>query len=200
MADSMYPIEPSGFVQSMIAELIMGPHDPKHGRGGGNADRGWQTDGWVRWLEGLRGNYQRRMQTMCSILDEGKDLVKAGRRKSISDEWSVVDKGPPLRLRLAPRRHVRLDPHELRIAPSLEKDHAAEAGTGPLDPSNHAQVPRARGARRALCSDRSDQGGEELGVLPDMLRRGRRTRGGEDESSVRGRRAALLEDQEFGGH
>ena len=27
--------QPSGFVQSVIAELIMGPHDPKHGRGGG---------------------------------------------------------------------------------------------------------------------------------------------------------------------
>jgi len=48
----------------------------------------------VRWLEGLRGNYERRMQTMCTILDEGKELVKSGRRKSIPDEWSIVDKIP----------------------------------------------------------------------------------------------------------
>lgn len=85
--------QPSGFVQSMIAELIMGPHN-KHSRGGGRNDVGWQTDGWVRWLEGLRGNYERRMQTMCDILDKGASLVKSGRRKSISAEWSIVDKVP----------------------------------------------------------------------------------------------------------
>ena len=51
-------------------------------------------DGWVRWLEGLRGNYERRMQTMCRILDDGKRLVKSGRRQSISEEWSVVETVP----------------------------------------------------------------------------------------------------------
>ena len=82
--------QPSGFVQSMIAQMIIGPHDP-NGRGGGKDDAGWKTDGWVRWLEGLRGNYERRMQTMCSILESGKQLVKTGRRQSMSEEWSVVN-------------------------------------------------------------------------------------------------------------
>ncbi|MCJ1475738.1 hypothetical protein MMC13_004402 [Lambiella insularis] len=85
--------QPSGFVQSMIAELIMGPqasHDD--GRGGARDGKGWKMDGWVRWLEGLRGNYERRMQTMCSVLEDGKYLVKSGRRQSISNEWSVVEK------------------------------------------------------------------------------------------------------------
>ena len=86
--------QPSGFVQSMIAELIIGPHDPKHGRDGGESAGGWQMDGWVRWLEGLRGNYERRMQTMCSILEDGKELVKSGTVRSLDDEWSVVDKVP----------------------------------------------------------------------------------------------------------
>lgn len=85
--------QPSGFVQSMIAEMIMGPQN-RNGRGGGKDDLGWKTDGWVRWLEGLRGNYERRMQTMCKIFDEGKQLVKIGRRQSMSDEWSVVDTAP----------------------------------------------------------------------------------------------------------
>ncbi|KAL8724694.1 MAG: hypothetical protein Q9166_007805 [cf. Caloplaca sp. 2 TL-2023] len=85
--------QPSGFVQAMIAEMIMGPHNP-NGRGGGKDDRGWKTDGWVRWLEGLRGNYERRMQTMCGILERGKQLVKTGRRQSMSEEWSVVDTIP----------------------------------------------------------------------------------------------------------
>lgn len=88
--------QPSGFVQSMVAELLIGPqgsNDP--GRGGAADGSGWKVDGWVRWLEGLRGNYERRMQTMCDALDKGKELVKAGRRKSFSDdedEWAVVEK------------------------------------------------------------------------------------------------------------
>lgn len=82
--------QPSGFVQSLIAEMIMGPYNP-NGRGGGKDAGGWKTDGWVRWLEGLRGNYERRMRTMCEILDAGKQLIKTGRRQSMSEEWSVVE-------------------------------------------------------------------------------------------------------------
>jgi DNA-binding transcriptional MocR family regulator len=91
--------QPSGFVQSMIAELIMGPHDSSDpGRGGAADGSGWKVDGWVRWLEGLRGNYERRMNTMCEVLDSGKEVVKAGRRHSLKDltesdsEWAVVEK------------------------------------------------------------------------------------------------------------
>lgn len=91
--------QPSGFVQSMIAELLMGPQSASDPGKGGSADgSGWKVDGWVRWLEGLRGNYERRMQTMCDVLDAGRELVKAGRRKSLDaiavdeEEWSVVEK------------------------------------------------------------------------------------------------------------
>ena len=70
--------QPSGFVQSLIAELIMGPHsDDNDGKGGGKSGAGWKADGWVRWLEGLRGNYERRMQTMSEVLEEGKYLVSS---------------------------------------------------------------------------------------------------------------------------
>ncbi|KAK5120816.1 hypothetical protein LTR85_005883 [Meristemomyces frigidus] len=100
--------QPSGFVQSMIAELVLGPdhsglNDPrkasKGGKGGLSDGEGWKADGWVRWLEGLRGNYERRMNQMCHILDDGKYQVKSGRRNSLAaaadepdDEWSVVEK------------------------------------------------------------------------------------------------------------
>jgi len=89
--------QPSGFVQSMIAELILGPQN-QHGRGGGQDDKGWNVDGWVRWLEGLRGNYERRMNTMCTVFEEGRFLVKSVRRKSWinntddDQEGAVVDK------------------------------------------------------------------------------------------------------------
>ncbi|KAF2841285.1 aromatic amino acid aminotransferase 1 [Patellaria atrata CBS 101060] len=95
--------QPSGFVQSMIAELLMGPqgsNDP--GRGGAKDGNGWKVDGWVRWLEGLRGNYERRMNIMADILNEGKYLIKTGRRNSLTamtpsgnsqqeDDWAVVE-------------------------------------------------------------------------------------------------------------
>jgi DNA-binding transcriptional MocR family regulator len=96
--------QPSGFVQAMIAELIMGPPDgPKNGSGGAKDGKGWRFDGWVRWLEGLRGEYQRRMEEMCSILSAGKTIMKSGRRGSLSqlttslnvadnhEEWSVIE-------------------------------------------------------------------------------------------------------------
>lgn len=66
--------QPSGFVQSMIAELIKGPSDDASdpGKGGSKDGSGWKVDGWVRWLEGLRGNYERRMQVMATILEAGR--------------------------------------------------------------------------------------------------------------------------------
>lgn len=95
--------QPSGFVQSMIAELILGPDHSgldkkiKDGRGPLPHGEGWKADGWVRWVEGLRGNYERRMNQMARILDAGKYQVKSGRRNSLAedgeeDEWSVVEK------------------------------------------------------------------------------------------------------------
>lgn len=87
--------QPSGFVQSIVAELVLGP-DHK-----GLAEskklpvvQGWKGDGWVRWLEGLRGNYERRMNILCHVLEDGKHLVKSGRRNSLDsdDEWAVIEK------------------------------------------------------------------------------------------------------------
>lgn len=67
--------QPSGFVQSIVAELLMGPNSEDEKaklKSGEKQALGWKMDGWVRWLEGLRGNYERRMTTMCEILEEGK--------------------------------------------------------------------------------------------------------------------------------
>lgn len=94
--------QPSGFVQAMVAELIIGSQDSDDGsRGGGKDGCGWRVDGWVRWLAGLRGAYERRMQTMCRILEDGKYLYQTSRKSDVgaamlvdlcTGEWNVVDK------------------------------------------------------------------------------------------------------------
>ncbi|KAL4888593.1 pyridoxal phosphate-dependent transferase [Aspergillus ambiguus] len=87
---------PSGFVQAMVAELLLGQQVDDSATRGKGADKGWQMDGWVRWLEGLRGGYERRMQDMCNVLEEGKFIVDPDDAvESAVDEdaaWEIVDR------------------------------------------------------------------------------------------------------------
>ena len=84
--------QPSGFVQLMIAELIMGPQTPSDGGRGGSKDgSGWSMDGWVRWLEGLRGNYERRMQKISSVLEEGKYAITTSTRRRSKSAAATAD-------------------------------------------------------------------------------------------------------------
>jgi DNA-binding transcriptional MocR family regulator len=54
---------------------------------------GWKVDGWVRWLEGLRGSYERRMNRMCSILESGRFTLKQGTPlKAAERDWAVISK------------------------------------------------------------------------------------------------------------
>lgn len=108
--------QPSGFVQGLISELVLGPSKQNQAAksafsrllsSSSRGDRaaaaaaaaftGWDTSGWVRWLEGLRGAYERRMVRMCRILDAGATLVTASPADlSLSDdddegsEWSAL--------------------------------------------------------------------------------------------------------------
>lgn len=93
--------QPSGFVQSVIAELVMGTQPPAAEAAfralRSNKEKstfsGWKMDGWVRWLEGLRGEYERRMNKMCRILDEGCFQLKQGTPRSAADaDWGVITK------------------------------------------------------------------------------------------------------------
>lgn len=92
--------QPSGFVQAMIAELVMGPDQAKSkSKSGGKNGGGWQVGGWVRWLEGLRGEYERRMNLMCTALEARRELVKHQRFAPSSsptsdddDDWAVLSK------------------------------------------------------------------------------------------------------------
>lgn len=70
--------QPSGFAQSMVAELIIGQQGKESiakGEPRSKVRSGWKVDGWVRWLEGLRGDYERRMQSMCTVLEENKFIL-----------------------------------------------------------------------------------------------------------------------------
>ncbi|KAK8034413.1 aromatic amino acid aminotransferase [Apiospora rasikravindrae] len=96
--------QPSGFVQALVAQTIMGTQQTE---GSATMSRfaalrssrekaafnGWKVDGWVRWLAGLRGEYERRMNRMCSILEENAYQLKQSTpvRKSDAD-WGVITK------------------------------------------------------------------------------------------------------------
>ncbi|KAL2191900.1 PLP-dependent transferase [Thermothelomyces heterothallicus CBS 203.75] len=85
--------QPSGFVQGLISELVLGTSKQNQlaksafsrllssssrddrAAAAAAAFTGWDTSGWVRWLEGLRGAYERRMARMCRILDAGATLI-----------------------------------------------------------------------------------------------------------------------------
>jgi DNA-binding transcriptional MocR family regulator len=90
--------QPSGFVQSMISELIMGPQPvasefTKLSRKDQASFTGWNIDGWVRWLEGLRGTYERRMNRMCTYLEDGRFQLKQGTPvKTSESDWAVISK------------------------------------------------------------------------------------------------------------
>ncbi|KAF5874784.1 putative aromatic amino acid aminotransferase protein [Botrytis fragariae] len=71
--------QPSGFVQAMMAGLLMGSQPEEQAEFAGKKSQkeqasftGWKVDGWVRWLEGLRGRYESRMNRMCKTLDDGR--------------------------------------------------------------------------------------------------------------------------------
>ncbi|KAK3501600.1 pyridoxal phosphate-dependent transferase [Neurospora crassa] len=118
--------QPSGFVQSLVAELVMGPQPEAPSSSSSSSSsssttattssssgwslfrsssskpqpakqtpsgEGWQMTGWVRWLEGLRGMYERRMNRMCTILDSGSSLVSSSTRLRATSGSSVGTPG-----------------------------------------------------------------------------------------------------------
>jgi DNA-binding transcriptional MocR family regulator len=90
--------QPSGFVQSIIAQTIIGEQLKDKGALALKKQEvsSWRMDGWVRWLEGLRGGYERRMNDMCSILEENKYLFSESTEISSTvdhvNDWEVVNR------------------------------------------------------------------------------------------------------------
>lgn len=91
--------QPSGFVQSMVAKLIMGDQITKvsGGKPRGPDAPGWRMDGWVRWLEGLRGGYEKRMHTMCTILDQGRFFNDPVTSPTYMADWEIIQNYPIFR-------------------------------------------------------------------------------------------------------
>jgi DNA-binding transcriptional MocR family regulator len=91
--------QPSGFVQVVVAENIMGPQPEataafaSRSRKDQASFTGWKTEGWVRWLSGLRGEYERRMNTMCTLLEENAyQLKQSTPTRDVDSDWGVISK------------------------------------------------------------------------------------------------------------
>ena len=83
----------------MIASLIMGIQPEATAKFNALSPKdkltfsGWNTDGWVRWLAGLRGEYERRMNRMCTILDDNAFQLKQSTPvKDMDADWGVITK------------------------------------------------------------------------------------------------------------
>lgn len=108
--------QPSGFVQSLVAEMLIGPDKYDFGAAKTEEEaRGWKIDGWIRWLEGLRGNYERRMRIMCETLEDGKHATT-------SDEF-VEEKRPRIQTRGLVRGQRRHFNPAISCAYSRSNDH-----------------------------------------------------------------------------
>ncbi|KAI0167126.1 aromatic amino acid aminotransferase [Hypoxylon sp. FL1284] len=91
--------QPSGFAQVVVAETIMGPQPEASEAFAGRSAKdkatfaGWKMDGWVRWLAGLRGVYERRMVRMCKILEENAyQLKQSTPMRDADSDWGVITK------------------------------------------------------------------------------------------------------------
>ncbi|KAI1154346.1 pyridoxal phosphate-dependent transferase [Nemania diffusa] len=91
--------QPSGFVQAIIAENIMGPQPEATAAFASRSRKdqatftGWKTEGWVRWLAGLRGAYERRMNAMCLHLEEhAYQLKQSTPVRDTDSDWGVITK------------------------------------------------------------------------------------------------------------
>lgn len=109
----------------MVAELILGQQ-------AGGTSRGWHMDGWVRWLEGLREGYKRRMRDMCTVLDEGKHILSVDVHDDSDSnieedsEWESIERIPMYDFSwpaggMFVWLRVRLDNHPLRGRYAVER-------------------------------------------------------------------------------
>ncbi|KAK5088136.1 hypothetical protein LTR05_002353 [Lithohypha guttulata] len=130
--------QPSGFVQSLVAEMLIGPDKydfASSGKGSEKPAAGWKMDGWIRWLEGLRGNYERRMRIMCEVLEEGKYVATSGPSQADLQEQEVQARTRRLVQGVQAARRQRLN---RVIACSYARTNAAELAN-PTIPSTTIQ-------------------------------------------------------------
>lgn len=146
--------QPSGFVQGLVSELVLGPAkqqqpEPRSAfsfllgasnsrnkpttpssSSSSSSGTGWNMDGWVRWLAGLRGEYERRMARTARTLDAGRHLLVVSSPAAPNDDeacphWQTVSPSPyPLYSFSWPRGgmfiwlRMHLESHPLWGAPS----------------------------------------------------------------------------------
>jgi DNA-binding transcriptional MocR family regulator len=95
--------QPSGFVQSLVAELLVGqaqqqqksssfPSPQKSGEAAKELPA-WSHEGWTRWLAGLRALYQKRMEVQTGVLSAGRVLSHLSPNGVEDDSEMVEDEG-----------------------------------------------------------------------------------------------------------
>ncbi|EGS18197.1 aromatic amino acid aminotransferase-like protein [Thermochaetoides thermophila DSM 1495] len=106
--------QPSGFVQGLVAELLIGQQGNKQqsskpgwfwasSRRNASDEKAWDFSGFIHWLSGLREAYESRMLRMCRALDRDNYLLNTSPGPSPSatvqvpspdDDFLLVTKSP----------------------------------------------------------------------------------------------------------
>lgn len=136
--------QPSGFVQAIVTQLLSSTEQAGevHSSKSTTPDRhaSWGVEGWVKWLECLRDNYQRRMITMATIFEQNRFLrCESSEIEMFSFNWPMggmflwmkihLD-NHPLRSLVVPQRlmlalWICCTQHPYRVLMNPGKDFAA---------------------------------------------------------------------------
>lgn len=81
--------QPSGFTQAIVAQLLGDFENTNPATvTAAETPTGWGLAGWVRWLEGLRSTYERRMVKMATVFEDNRFVTfETNQKEMFNFSW-----------------------------------------------------------------------------------------------------------------
>jgi len=100
---------PSGFAEAVLSQVLL---------------RQWGMGGFVRWIEGLKVNYQSRRDLLCEALAEGRDAVVCVQRHEMHTTYendssrSKKRKSHSISKDSVVEKHTKVRLYDFRVPPA----------------------------------------------------------------------------------